>query len=87
MTDTKILIIDDDSNVTELLKSYFANEGYDIKVATDGSFPKRTAGRFAAQFAKFPPNPLFLLPPRVMRSIPFSALNWGLTILLQSLLT
>ena len=36
MTDTKILIIDDDSNVTEVLKSYFENEGYDIKVATDG---------------------------------------------------
>ena len=36
MTDTKILIIDDDSNITDLLKSYFANEGYDVKVATDG---------------------------------------------------
>ena len=36
MTDTKILIIDDDSNVTEVLKSYFTNEGYDVKVATDG---------------------------------------------------
>ena len=36
MTDTKILIIDDDSNVTEVLKSYFENEGYDVKVATDG---------------------------------------------------
>ena len=36
MNDTKILIIDDDSNVTEVLKSYFENEGYDVKVATDG---------------------------------------------------
>ena len=36
MTDTKILIIDDDSNVTEVLKAYFANEGYDVKIASDG---------------------------------------------------
>ena len=36
MTDTKILIIDDDSGITEVLKSYFENEGYDVKVATDG---------------------------------------------------
>jgi DNA-binding response OmpR family regulator len=36
MTDTKILIIDGDSNVTEVLKSYFENEGYDVKIATDG---------------------------------------------------
>ncbi len=36
MTDTKILIVDDDSNISELLKMYFENEGYDIKIATDG---------------------------------------------------
>ena len=30
MTDTKILIIDDDSNVTEVIKSYFENEGYKV---------------------------------------------------------
>ena len=37
MTDTKILIIDDDSNISELLKMYFENEGYDVKVAADGA--------------------------------------------------
>ena len=36
MTDTKILVIDDDSNISELLKIYFENEGYDVKIASDG---------------------------------------------------
>ena len=36
MLDTKILIIDDDSNICELLKLYFENEGYSVKVANDG---------------------------------------------------
>lgn len=37
MTDTKILIVDDDPNISDLLKMYFENEGYDIKLAADGS--------------------------------------------------
>ncbi len=36
MTDTKILVIDDDPNISELLKMYFENEGYDVKLASDG---------------------------------------------------
>ncbi len=36
MTDTKILVVDDDTNVGSLLKMYFENEGYDVKLATDG---------------------------------------------------
>ena len=36
MTDTKILVVDDDANISELLKIYFENEGYDVKIATDG---------------------------------------------------
>ena len=36
MTDTKILVIDDDANISELLKIYFENEGYDVKTANDG---------------------------------------------------
>ena len=36
MTDTKLLIVDDDSNISELLKIYFENEGYDVKIASDG---------------------------------------------------
>ena len=36
MADTKILIVDDDSNISELLKMYFENEGYDVKIANDG---------------------------------------------------
>ncbi|MBQ8415880.1 MAG: response regulator transcription factor, partial [Clostridia bacterium] len=36
MTDTKILVIDSDSNISELLKIYFENEGYDVKIAADG---------------------------------------------------
>lgn len=37
MTDTKILIVDDDPNISDLLKMYFENEGYDVKLASDGS--------------------------------------------------
>ena len=36
MTDTKILVVDDDSNISDLLKMYFENEGYDVKTAADG---------------------------------------------------
>ena len=36
MLDTKILIIDDDANICELLKLYFENEGYGVKIANDG---------------------------------------------------
>ncbi len=36
MLDTKILVIDDDSNICELLKLYFEKEGYEVKTASDG---------------------------------------------------
>ena len=36
MLDTKILIVDDDSNICDLLKLYFENEGYEVKTASDG---------------------------------------------------
>ncbi len=36
MTDTKILVVDDDSNISDLLKIYFENEGYEVKLASDG---------------------------------------------------
>ena len=36
MNDTKILIVDDDSNISDLLKMYFENEGYTVKIASDG---------------------------------------------------
>ena len=36
MSDTKILIVDDDSNISDLLKMYFENEGYSVKIASDG---------------------------------------------------
>ena len=34
---TKLLVIDDEMNICELLKTYFENEGYDVKTACDGS--------------------------------------------------
>ena len=37
MMDTKILVVDDDPNISDLLKIYFENEGYEVKVATDGA--------------------------------------------------
>jgi len=37
MFDTKILVIDDDLNICELLRLYFEKEGYQVKTANDGS--------------------------------------------------
>jgi DNA-binding response OmpR family regulator len=34
--DTKLLIVDDDANICEMLKLYFTNEGYTVKCASDG---------------------------------------------------
>ena len=36
MMDKKILVIDDDTNICEMLKIYLENEGYDVKTANDG---------------------------------------------------
>ena len=36
MLDTKMLIVDDDTNICDLLKRYFENEGYKVKTACDG---------------------------------------------------
>ncbi|MBE6539021.1 MAG: response regulator transcription factor [Ruminococcaceae bacterium] len=36
MMDTKILLIDDDANICDLIKIYLENEGYEVKVASDG---------------------------------------------------
>ena len=35
--DTKILIVDDDPTICDVLKIYFENEGYEVKVANDGA--------------------------------------------------
>ena len=37
MLDTKILVVDDDTNISELLRLYFENEGYEVKTANDGA--------------------------------------------------
>ena len=34
--DTKLLIVDDDQNICDMLKLYFENEGYKVKTANDG---------------------------------------------------
>lgn len=34
--DTKLLVIDDDTNICEMLKLYFENEGYQVKTCSDG---------------------------------------------------
>ena len=36
MIGSKILVIDDDSNICELLKVYFQGEGYEVAIARDG---------------------------------------------------
>lgn len=33
---TKLLVVDDDNNICDLLRIYFENEGYDVVVANDG---------------------------------------------------
>ena len=35
--DKKILVIDDDTNICEMLKIYMENEGYEVKTANDGA--------------------------------------------------
>ena len=37
MTDTKILVIDNDANVSEFIKNHFESEGYEVKTVSDGS--------------------------------------------------
>ncbi len=36
MTDTKLLIVDDDVNICDMMRLYFENEGYKVKLAYDG---------------------------------------------------
>ena len=37
MMDKRILVVDDDTNICEMLKIYLENEGYDVKTANDGA--------------------------------------------------
>ena len=37
MLDTKILIVDDDAAICDMIKIYFEKEGYDVKIANDGA--------------------------------------------------
>ena len=34
--DTKLLVVDDDTNICDMLKLYFENKGYKVKTASDG---------------------------------------------------
>ena len=36
MTETKLLIVDDDPNICDMMRLYFENEGYKVRVAYDG---------------------------------------------------
>ena len=53
MADMKILVVDDDPNISELLKKYFVNEGYEVKVASDGA-------EGVSQFKMFEPDLVLL---------------------------
>ena len=50
---SKILIVEDDNNIAELLRLYLSKEGYDISIAADGA-----AG--VAQFESFKPDLVLL---------------------------
>ena len=36
MTETKLLVVDDDPNICDMIRLYFENEGYKVRVAYDG---------------------------------------------------
>ena len=36
MSPSKLLVVDDDPNICELLRLYFEKEGYQVKTASDG---------------------------------------------------
>ena len=37
MMDTKLLVVDDDPTICDVIKIYFENEGYEVKIANDGA--------------------------------------------------
>ena len=37
MMGTKILVVDDEMNICEMLRIYLENEGYEVKTASDGA--------------------------------------------------
>ena len=46
MMDKKILVIDDDTNICELLRLYMENDGYTVAIANDGEAAVKTFGEF-----------------------------------------
>ena len=53
MANEKILVVDDDANICELLRLYLTKEGYQVTVANDGEeglekVQRRQAGHGAA---------------------------------------
>ena len=61
MANEKILVVDDDQNICELLRLYLTKEGYQVTLAADGEDalakygqvkPDWTAGRSAAASAR-----------------------------------
>ena len=50
---TKILVVDDDANISELLRMYLEKEGYEVKTAADG-------GAGVAAFREFQPDLVLL---------------------------
>ena len=84
---TKILVVDDDRNICELLKLYLENDGYTVFVANDGQ-------EAVEMFQSKAPELVLLdimLPKmdgwQVCREIRFSVLNLAQTTMLQNLLT
>lgn len=53
MTKGKILVVDDDKNICELLRLYIEKEGYDIEIANDGM-------EALAKFREFQPDLIML---------------------------
>ena len=54
MANEKILVVDDDQNICELLRLYLTKEGYQVTLASDGedALKNWTAGRSAAASAR-----------------------------------
>ena len=79
----KILIVDDDENIAELISLYLTKECYETKIVGDGEealSQELTDIRSAGSFGPPPRFPLSCSPPREKSSTRFLDWSWELTI-------
>ena len=62
----KILVVDDDARIRDLLKRYLTQEGFDVLLAEDGKSLTRVMMRETADLIVLDANPLETPPTRLM---------------------